>query len=203
MVKEARAGDPVDEEIVFAVPGGVVDGAGVACVLKIFASPSEIRGSLHFATDDETVFRFGRDDAILLDIVEIADCPLGEVGVGGGEGGEVVGAEDVGGGLLEGFEVEVVAGGPDERGQEWRAEDAAREDAVLVGFAEGTAAGVEGFGDFFDGEDADAGREGVVEGPVEIGRGDRGFEGEAGDLAEGVDSGVGAVRSLGGVWFRR
>ncbi len=38
----------------------------------------------------------------------------GEVGIDGGEGGEVVGAEDVGGGLLEGGEIERRRAGPDE-----------------------------------------------------------------------------------------
>ena len=41
----------------------------------------------------------------------------GEVGVGGGEGGEVVGAEDVGGGVLEGGEVEAAGAGPDVGGE--------------------------------------------------------------------------------------
>ena len=72
-----------------------------------------------------------------------------------------------------------------------------REDAVLVGFAEGAVAGVEVFGDGFDGEDADARGKGAVEGAMEIGGGDGDGEGEGGDLGEGVDAGVGAAGALG------
>jgi hypothetical protein len=50
---------------------------------------------------------------------------VGEVGVGGGEGGEVVRAEDVRGGLVEGGERERPGTGPDIGGEGWRA------DAVL------------------------------------------------------------------------
>ncbi len=58
-------------------------------------------------------------------------------------------------------------------------------------------AGVEVFGDGFDGEDADAGGKGTVEGAVEVGGGDGNGEGEGGDLGEGVDAGVGAAGALG------
>ncbi len=54
-------------------------------------------------------------------------------------------------------------------------------------------AGVEAGGGVLDGEDTDAGWESVVEGAVEVGRGDGGVEGEGGYLGEGVDSGVGAA----------
>jgi len=47
------------------------------------------------------------------------------------------------------------------------------------------------------GEDADAGREQVVEGAEEVSGGNGGGQGEGGDLAEGVDAGVGAARALG------
>ena len=73
---------------------------------------------------------------------------------------------------------------------------AAGEDAVLVGFAEGVVAGVEVFGDGLDGEDADAGGKGAVEGAMEVGGGDGDGEGEGGDLGEGVDAGVGAAGAL-------
>ena len=66
-------------------------------------------------------------------------------------------------------------------------------DAVFVGLAKGAVAGVEVFGGLLDGEDADAGREGAVEGSVEIGGGDGRCEGEGGDLGEGVDACVGAA----------
>ncbi len=46
----------------------------------------------------------------------------GQVGVGGGEGGEVVRAEDVGGGLLGGLEVEGPGAVPDVGGEEWGAD---------------------------------------------------------------------------------
>ncbi len=46
------------------------------------------------------------------------------------------------------------------------------------------------------GEDADAGGKGAVEGAMEIGGGDGAAEGEAGDLGEGVDAGVGAAGAL-------
>ena len=57
-------------------------------------------------------------------------------------------------------------------------------------------AGVEGFGGLLDGEDADAGGKGAVEGAVEVGGGDGDGEREGGDLGEGVDSGVGAAGAL-------
>ena len=58
-------------------------------------------------------------------------------------------------------------------------------------------AGVEVFGCLLDGEDADAGREGSVEGFVEIGCGDGCRERKGGHLGEGVDSRVGAAGALG------
>ena len=81
----------------------------------------------------------------------------GLVGIVGGEGGEVVGAEDVGCGLLQDGEVERKTAGPDVGGEHGRADAVAGKDSVLVGFAKRAVAGVEVFGDSFDGEDADAG----------------------------------------------
>jgi len=72
----------------------------------------------------------------------------------------------------------------------------AEEDAVFVGFGEGGVAGVEGFGDGFGGEDADAGWERAVEGAEEVFGGDCGFQLEGCDLGEGMDAGVGAARTL-------
>ena len=125
-------------------------------------------------------------------------------GVGGGEAGEVVGAEQVEGGGFEGFEVEWPAAVPDEGGEEGVADAlggggfyAAFEDAVLVCFGAGGVAGVEGVGDAVGGEDADAGGEGAVECAEQVGGRDVGGEGEAGNLAEGVDAGVGAAGALG------
>jgi len=70
------------------------------------------------------------------------------------------------------------------------------EDAVLVAFAHGAVAGVEGFGGVLGGEDADAGWEGAVEGAVEVCRRDGRVEREGGYLRESVDSGVGAAGAL-------
>ena len=73
--------------------------------------------------------------------------------------------------MLEGGEVERPGAAPDITGEHGGA-DGCGGDTVLVGFAECTMAGVEVFGCLLDGEDADAGREGSVEGFVEIGCGD-------------------------------
>src|ERR1700679_2420086 len=93
----------------------------------------------------------------------------GEIGIGGGEGGEVVRAEDVRGGLLERGKGKVERACPKEGGEHRGADTVAGEDAVLVGFAEGAVAGVEVGWNSFDRENADAGWEGPVEGMVEIG----------------------------------
>ena len=128
----------------------------------------------------------------------------GEVGIDGGEGGEVVGAADVVGGVLEDGEVEGPGAVPYvgcEHGGAYavvgvgdggRVDDA-REDAVLVGLAEGAVAGVEVVGCWVDGEDADAGRKGAVECAMEVFGRDGDREHEGGYLGEGVDAGVGAA----------
>ncbi len=108
---------------------------------------------------------------------------IGDVGVGGGEGGEVVGADDVGCGLLQGGEVEGALEGPDVRGEHRGADMVAGEDAVLVGLAAGAVAGVEVWGDFVDGEDSDAWGEDAIEGSVEVGAGDWIGEGDGGYLS--------------------
>ena len=112
-------------------------------------------------------------------------------------------AEEVGGGSLHRGGVEGPATVPDIGGEERRADavgcfliGAALEDAVLVGFAAGPVAGVEGFGDSFGAEDADARWEGAVEGAEEVFGGDCGFEREGCDLREGVDAGVSAAGAL-------
>ena len=107
-------------------------------------------------------------------------------------------AEDVCGGLLERGEFEREAVGPDVGSEHGRADAVfgmgfAGEDAVLVGFATGAVAGVEVLGDGLDGEDADAGGKGAVEGAMKVGGGDGRGEGEGGDLREGVDAGVSAA----------
>lgn len=108
-----------------------------------------------------------------------------------------MGAKDLGGGLLERGQVEIEAAGPDEGREHGGADDIARENAVLVGFAEGAVACVEIGGREFDGEDADARRKSTVEGAVEVGGGDGNREREGGYLGEGVDAGVGAAGALG------
>ena len=83
----------------------------------------------------------------------------GLLGVVGGEGGEVVSAEDVRCRLLQEGEIERETAGPDVGREKGRADAAAvvaGEEAVLVGFAQRAVAGVEVFGDGLDGEDADA-----------------------------------------------
>jgi hypothetical protein len=47
---------------------------------------------------------------------------VGEVRIGGGEGGEVVLAEDVAGGAVEGGEIERPGTGPDEGREGWGAD---------------------------------------------------------------------------------
>jgi len=131
-----------------------------------------------------------------LGVVFVGLVAGGEIGVGGGEGGEVVGAEDVRGGLLERGKGKVERACPEEGSEHGGADPVAGEDAVLVGFAEGAVAGVEVGGNSFDGECADAGWESPVECVVEVGGGDRNVEREGGDLAESVNAGVGAAGAL-------
>jgi hypothetical protein len=210
VVKEAGTGDAVDEEAVAAMPGGVVDGAGVwggfdGDVLFSEGFPQRLKphswGGLNGGTEVPPL----QNGAFFSILRGLCFCAGGEVGVYGGEGGEVVGAADVVGGVLEDGEVEREGAVPDV-GSEGRRADAfdgeggwvgdAGEDAVLVGLAEGVVAGVEGFGCVLDGEDADAGGKGVVEGAMEVGGGDGDGEREGGDLGKGVDAGVGAAGAL-------
>ena len=109
----------------------------------------------------------------------------------------------MGGGLLKDGEIERVAARPDIGSEHGRADASgidvvpvAGEDSVLVGFAQGAVAGVEVFGDGFDGEDADARGKSAIERAVKIVGRDGNSEGEGGDLSEGVDAGIGAARAL-------
>ena len=104
-------------------------------------------------------------------------------------------AENVGGGALEGGQVEGEAVVPDVVGEHGGA-DVSSGDAVLVGLAEGAVASMEVFRDFLDGEYTDARWKGAVEGSVEVGWRDGNGEREGCDLGEGVDSGVGAAGAL-------
>ncbi len=86
---------------------------------------------------------------------------------------------------------------PGEACFEW-GEDGVGIDVVVVDFRGGGEAAVEVGGDFLAGDDADGGGEFGVEGgdPV-CGVHGSGFRGvEVGDLAEGVDAGIGAARAL-------
>ena len=206
VVKEAGPGDLVEEDGRFLGEAGVMDGAEVG-VEGGFGLRVGALGSLVF------------------------------VGVYGGEGGEVVGAEDGVGGLVgkgevdgpgaipdvgsEGGGADAVgfggvrgvwgrlrrgptgAGGPHLKGEMWGTricggfDGAAGVDAVLVGFADGTVAGVEAWGNLLGGEDADAGRERAIEGAEKVRGGDVGGEVEACNLGKRVDSRVGASGALG------
>ena len=104
-----------------------------------------------------------------------------------------MGAEDVGGGLLKDGEIEGEWTGPDEGGEHGGTDGAGGVDAIFVGFAGGAVAGMEVGGGVLDGENADAGRKGPVEGSMEVGRWDGCVEGEGCYLGEGVDSGIGAA----------
>ena len=86
VVEEACACDAVDEEGVVAAPGGLVNGAMAGGRGSGFGSRRRLRG-FHGSG--------------------------GQVGVVGGEGGEVVGAADVVCGVLEGGEVEGKVAVPD------------------------------------------------------------------------------------------
>src|SRR5882757_2383346 len=128
----------------------------------------------------------------------------GLIGVRRGEGGEVVGAEDVECSLLQRLQIEGQRAVPDIRGEHGGADIAdapflrdTGEDAVLVGLAEGAVAGMEPLRSGLDREHADTGWQGAVEGSMEIGGGDVAFEGKGGDLGERMDAGIGATRALG------
>ncbi len=169
VMQEAGAGDAVKEETVFLLPAGAIDGADVG------GGVARVAGA--------------------------------EVGVPGGEAGEVVLAEYVAGGSLRGGQGDGPGAIPDERGQGWGADLVgeigvrrnAREDAVLVDFAQSAVAGVEGLwggGSVFGGEHADGWRERAVERAKEIGGWNGRGKGEAGDLAQGVDTCIRASRAL-------
>jgi hypothetical protein len=58
-------------------------------------------------------------------------------------------------------------------------------------------AGVKRVWNDFGFKDPNGGRQGAIEGALEIFRGDAGLKDEAGDLCEGVNAGVGSSRALG------
>ena len=111
---------------------------------------------------------------------------------GTGEGGEIVGTDEVGRGGLHGGQVEVLPAMPHQVGREGVAVGGVPED-VLVAFVGGAGDGVEGIVNGFDSADEDVGGEGMVECPADVFGWDLGLIGvEMGELAFGVDAGVGA-----------
>ena len=107
---------------------------------------------------------------------------------------EVMGAGEEGEGFGEEGAVELAGEMPDAGGEEG-GEDGGGGEAVKVGFSGSGEAGVEVRGDFLGGEDADGGGEFGVEGgnPVVGVHGEVWWWVEVGDLAEGVDAGIGAA----------
>jgi hypothetical protein len=117
------------------------------------------------------------------------------VGVIGGKGGEVVLAEDIGGGLDHGIYLDRPIHGVDVAGEEWGAEFVA-EDPVFIGFLDRAVAGVELGRDDFGGEDTDRCGQFPVEGALQVSGWDRRGEGEGGYLTQSVDPGIGASGTL-------
>lgn len=140
------------------------------------------------------------EEVVAVDLCKVgAGDGAGVVGVGGfiaaigGEGPEVVFAEVNGEGLGEVLGVELAGEVPGSFRQEGR-EDGLETEVVGVGFGLGGKAGVKVVGHFFAFENTDGGREfGVERGnPVEWVHREVVGGVEVGDLAEGVDAGVGA-----------
>lgn len=205
-MEEAGAGDAIDKETFFLEPAGVIDGAYVACVLR---RGLEWRDGFLFGFGDDLCVQTGRAVDVEFEFAVcvghgVAGC---QIGIDGGEGGEVVGAEDVGGCLLEEFWIEIERAGPDVGGKHGRADVRGvfteGEDSVFIGLSAGAMTRVEVGGDDFEREDANAGREGPVEGAVEIEGGDRDGEGEGRYLSESMNAGVGASGALGKHGFSR
>ena len=120
----------------------------------------------------------------------------GAVGIDGGEGREVVFSSDEGGGLLHGVLIERIGVVGDVAGDEGR-NDIATPDAVVIALGNGRVAGVESFGHFIHGKDADGGGKTVIEHNAEVGGGDIAGGLESCDLGESVDSGIRTARTLG------
>jgi len=77
-------------------------------------------------------------------------------------------------------------------------DDAATEDAVVVGLGLGVPASVEVGAELEGFDDADGGGKQRIAGALELGGGEGGVRFEMSDLAEGVDAGVGASGGVDG-----
>ena len=109
-----------------------------------------------------------------------------------GEGGEIVLALQAREGSLHGLEVQRTAKDPGAPLPE-RLALGSEAQAVVVGAVLGVASGVKTRRDLACGLNGHVRREEVVEAPDPAGEGDGGGGGEGGDLAKGVDAGVGAA----------
>lgn len=119
----------------------------------------------------------------------------GKIGVGGGEGGEVVFADDECSGALHFVEVERPIERIDVAGEPGRT-DFSPVDSVLVSFCADAVSGVEVRRCVLGVEDADGGGECAIEGAEQVRRRDERSELEGCDLSAGMDAGVGASAAL-------
>jgi len=132
-------------------------------------------------------------DALDMDREKRADG-VGAQRAGRFEAGKVVLAEESLGGGVHFIGIERLGIMPDVASIE-HIRRAAIVNLVAVGFPPRVVGGVEVFGGFFDGDDDDVLREYGVETAVEVGGGKHRFRSESDDLAERVDTGVGAAGS--------
>jgi len=155
----------------------------------------------HFV--EEAVSGVGDEEAVIsLNEVGPSDCTMivcvrGFGTAVGREGAEVVGALVEGEGLGEVFGIEKAGEMPRAFCVE-RGKDGEGAEFVGVGFFFGRKAGVEVSGDFLASHDANGGGKFGVESrnPVEGVHCEVVWSGEVGDLAEGVDAGVGAAGAV-------
>lgn len=120
----------------------------------------------------------------------------GHIGVGGGEGSEVVLTDDERCGLFHCVDVEGPVEGVNKTADPRRADFGAK-DAIFIGFCADAVAGMEGGVGVLGAEDADGWREGAVERAEKVrwwnGRGQFNRR----NLGAGVNSGIGASAALG------
>src|SRR5580698_1451310 len=194
-------------------------GAGAAAVFGVekfgdvgggeFAAADFHEGADHFA-DHVTQERFAADDVFDFAAADFA-AEFGGVddadhvaflvvffGAGGrGEGGEIVLAGEFSGGGIHGGFVERPGIEKNVAVIE-RKKDGAAGDAVFVRFGLSQPAGVESLADFLGGDDADGMRQHGIHAALKFGGGEIGMRFEVGDLAQGVDSPVGAAGAVNG-----